>query len=155
MLSFDDNERQPTGVTLIPVTGCMAEGPFVMPKRRDELVLAVCDAAIDLLSVLFGVEAAELRSPTRARKNTARVRQVGMYALNVGLGMKMGDIALGFSRDRSTVIHACHLIEDMRDDPDFDAIVCRVEAVFSISFQFVPIGKNEPSYASSPDGARS
>ncbi|MGB7433676.1 MAG: helix-turn-helix domain-containing protein, partial [Ahrensia sp.] len=121
-------------------------------KRHDELVLAVCDAAIDLLSVLFGVEACELRSPTRARKNAARVRQVGMYALNVGLGMKMGDIALGFSRDRSTVIHACHLIEDMRDDPDFDAVVCRVEAVFSISFQFVPIGKNEPSFASASDG---
>lgn len=153
MLSFDDNERQPFGATLIPVTGSTAAGHFALPKRHDELVLAVCDAAIDLLSVLFGVEAAELRSSTRARKNIARVRQVGMYALNVGLGMKMSDIALGFRRDRSTVIHACHLIEDMRDDPDFDAIVCRVEAVFSISFQFVPIGKNEPSYASSTDGA--
>ncbi|MGB7432905.1 MAG: hypothetical protein WA921_10615, partial [Ahrensia sp.] len=73
MLSFDDNNRQPIGATIIPATAAMSPGPTVMPKRHDELVLAVCDAAIDLLSVLFGVEACELRSPTRARKNAARV----------------------------------------------------------------------------------
>lgn len=145
LLRFDDNQQAPVEAAIIPATSSLSGAFTTMPKRREDLVLAVCDAAIDLLSVLFGVEGSELRSPTRARKNTARVRQVGMYALNVGLGMKMGDVALGFSRDRSTVIHACHLIEDLRDDPEFDAIVCRVEAVFTIAFQFVPIGENEPT----------
>lgn len=153
LLSFDDNKQHATLATIIPAFDRRSDGFTIMPKRRDELVLAVCDAAIDLLSVLFGVEAAELRSPTRARKNTARVRQIGMYALNVGLGMKMGDIALGFRRDRSTVIHACHLVEDLRDDAEFDAIVCRVEAVFTISFQFAPIGKNEPVVTSTCEDA--
>lgn len=35
----------------------------------------------------------------------------------------------GFGRERTTVLHACHLIEDMRDDEDFDGIVAMAERV--------------------------
>lgn len=141
--SFD---TLPSDTPMVPLQSraiCPVVGSVDVPKRREDLVLAVCDAAIDLLSVLFAVPGDDLRAPTRAKKHVARVRQMGMYALNVVVGMKMGDIALGFGRDRSTVIHACHLIEDMRDDEDFEAIITQVEAVFAISFRFVPIGKSE------------
>jgi len=35
--------------------------------------------------------------------------------------LSLTEVARGFARDRTTVSHACHLIEDRRDDPDFDA----------------------------------
>lgn len=151
-LKFDQHD-QAASATIIPATNISSPGVNVISKRRDELILSVCDAAIDLLSILFSVDGTDLRSSTRAKKHIARIRQLGMYALNVALGMKMGDIAIGFGRDRSTVVYACHLIEDMRDEPEFDAIVCRVEAVFAISFQFVPIGKNENVQSSSVEQA--
>ena len=50
----------------------------------------------------------------------ARARQVAMYLLRASLGMSLSRVARAFSRDRSTVSHACHVIEDLRDDPDFD-----------------------------------
>jgi len=33
------------------------------------------------------------------------------------------------------VMHACHLIEDMRDDPEFDQIVRMTESITTIAFR--------------------
>ncbi len=41
----------------------------------------------------------------------------------------MVDIGRGFGRDRTTVMHACHLVEDLRDDEDFDRVVAVTERV--------------------------
>jgi chromosomal replication initiation ATPase DnaA len=43
-----------------------------------------------------------------------------MYLSHVGLGMSLSRVAFAFERDRSTVAHACHRIEEMRDDLAFD-----------------------------------
>ncbi len=43
-----------------------------------------------------------------------------MYVAHVTLRLSMADIGRGFGRDRTTVVYACHLIEDLRDDDDFD-----------------------------------
>ena len=45
------------------------------------------------------------------------------------LQLNMTDIGRGFGRDRTTVVHACHLIEDLRDDDDFDRVVAVTERV--------------------------
>jgi hypothetical protein len=37
-----------------------------------------------------------------------------------GLGMSMTRVAIGFGRDKSTAARACRLVEDYREDPDFD-----------------------------------
>jgi hypothetical protein len=47
----------------------------------------------------------------------------------------MGEVGRGFGRDRKTVQHACHVIEDMRDDPDFDHIVAQTERVAAIALR--------------------
>ncbi len=71
----------------------------------------------------------------------ARARQVAMYLLRASLGMSLSRVARAFGRDRSTVSHACHVIEDLRDDPDFDLWVeqlsvglCSVSVLGSASF---------------------
>jgi chromosomal replication initiation ATPase DnaA len=52
----------------------------------------------------------------------------------VALGLSMRDIAPVFNRDRTTVVYACHMIEDMRDDRDFDRVIVMVERVALAAF---------------------
>lgn len=52
-----------------------------------------------------------------------------MYLAHVVFGASLAEIGLAFGRDRTTVSHACGLIEDLRDDPAFDADLERLEQV--------------------------
>ncbi|GGA76181.1 hypothetical protein GCM10011385_32740 [Nitratireductor aestuarii] len=51
------------------------------------------------------------------------------------MGLSMAEVGRGFGRDRTTVMHACHLIEDMRDDAEFDQIVRMTERITAIAFR--------------------
>lgn len=103
--------------------------PSAIPSRSSERVVFVCDCMIDIASALFNVSGRELRQPGRASTSVSRVRQIAMYVTHVVMGLTMAEVGRGFGRDRTTVLHACHLIEDMRDDADFDAIVALAERV--------------------------
>jgi len=52
-----------------------------------------------------------------------------MYTCHVIFRLRMSDIGNGFGRDRTTVLHACHLIENLRDDAEFDAMVASFKRV--------------------------
>lgn len=73
------------------------------------------------VSSAFLVPVNELRAPTRCEARVARARQVAMYLAHVGLGLSYTDAGRLFGRDRTTVAHACRLVEERRDDPRFDA----------------------------------
>ncbi len=47
-----------------------------------------------------------------------------MYLAHVGCGATLTEVGILFERDRTTVAHACSVVEDRRDDPDLD---CRIE----------------------------
>lgn len=108
-------------------------GP-VLGRRRQEKNVEICDALIDLLSAYFSVSGAELRSPLRCRREVAQVRQLGMYLAHTSFGMVMREVAVGFARDRTTVMYACHLVEDRRDDEDYDAVVATLEKIVNQGF---------------------
>ncbi|OYR19526.1 putative chromosomal replication initiator DnaA domain protein [Brucella thiophenivorans] len=57
-----------------------------------------------------------------------------MYLAHTSFGMVMREVAIGFSRDRTTVMYACHLVEDSRDDEDYDAVVSTLEKVVNQDF---------------------
>ncbi|MCR9120691.1 MAG: hypothetical protein NXH91_00275 [Phyllobacteriaceae bacterium] len=99
-----------------------------------EQAIAMCDGVIDLIAVLFCVSGRHLRSPQRHGRAIARVRQIGMYVAHTTLAIRMADVATGFGRDKSTVMYACHLVEDMRDDIEFNRIVSRVEQIVRVAF---------------------
>jgi chromosomal replication initiation ATPase DnaA len=103
-------------------------------RKREEHSVQLCEMLIDLLVAAFGVDGKELRAPTRCRRNVARIRQIGMYVAHTSFGLAMRQVAVGFARDRTTVMHACHLVEDMRDDVDFDAIVTAFERIVNSAF---------------------
>ncbi|MFZ2103266.1 MAG: helix-turn-helix domain-containing protein [Oricola sp.] len=117
-----------------PFDGVEMAPPFARGRFSPAKAVAVCDGIVDLLSVFFNVSSRQLRSSKRTPLSVSRVRQIGMYVAHVTLGMRMTDIGIGFSRDKSTVVHACHTVEDLRDDEDFDLIVARVEKLVSVAF---------------------
>ena len=47
-------------------------------------------------------------------------RQVAMYLTHVGAGLPQAEVGRLFARDRTTVAHACAVVEEQRDDPVFD-----------------------------------
>jgi hypothetical protein len=74
----------------------------------------------------FGLHMLALFAPTRGPPRTAFARQVAMYLARTGFELSLETISQVFDRDRSTVSHACHVVEDGRDDIWLD---CRLEAL--------------------------
>lgn len=101
-------------------------------ERRAEL----CDCLLDVAAAMFNVSGRDLRKPGRSTAEVSRVRQIAMYTAHVVMGISMTDVGTGFGRDRTTVMHACHVIEDMRDDEDFDAVVSAFERVAGAAFRY-------------------
>jgi chromosomal replication initiation ATPase DnaA len=95
----------------------------------------ICECLIDIVAALFSVSGKELRRPGRTVDSVSRVRQIAMYVAHVVLRLTQGEVGRGFGRDRTTVIHACHTIEDMRDDAEFDRIVSMVEHIAQAAFR--------------------
>ncbi|AVF02520.1 MULTISPECIES: helix-turn-helix domain-containing protein [Devosia] len=87
---------------------------------------AVCQAAT-LVAQHTNVDVSMIFHARRCRINTARARQLAMYLAHVVLGESLTDIGMAFGRDRTTVSYACNLIEDMRDDVEFDREVTDLE----------------------------
>ncbi len=83
--------------------------------------------AASLVGYVLELKAEDILLPDRGPRDMVRARQVAMYLSHVGLEMSLSRVASAFDRDRSTVAHACHRIEEMRDEADFDAWLDRLE----------------------------
>jgi hypothetical protein len=68
----------------------------------------------------FGLQPAMLFAPTRGSARAAFARQVAMYLAHTGFALSFEAIARAFGRDRTTVSHACHVVEDDREDVRLD-----------------------------------
>ena len=77
--------------------------------------------AAGLAGYALGIMPSRILTTGRGSVEVVRARQVAMYLAHVGFGMSLARVADAFGRDRSTVAHGCHLVEDRRDDPQFDA----------------------------------
>ena len=74
----------------------------------------------------YGLDLVTLFAPTRGAPRAAFARQVAMYLVRIGFEVSFETISRVFGRDRTTVSHACHVVEDGRDDIWLD---CRLEAL--------------------------
>ncbi|WP_245410609.1 helix-turn-helix domain-containing protein [Notoacmeibacter marinus] len=97
------------------------------PGDRKAWAMQQGDAAIDLIAAIFAVDGRDIRKPTRCGLTVGRVRHVAMYVCHVTLQLTLTEVGMVFGRDRTTATHACHRIEDLRDDPHFDALMDAVE----------------------------
>lgn len=69
------------------------------------------------MAAIARIPPAALRGRRRGRARTALARQMAMYLAHVAFGLSFTRVGLCFGRDRTTVRHACAVIEDRRDDP--------------------------------------
>lgn len=120
------------GPGLDALEGAMDVARYSASKIEAEVKMAQCEAVIDIVSAYFNVSSKDLRSPSRSAAPVARVRQVGMYVAHTTLQLTMQDVGAGFARDRTTVKHAVHVIEDLREDIEFDAIIAIIERLVGV-----------------------
>ncbi len=73
-----------------------------------------------VVALRFGTSLQDIQAATRRTASAAFARQVAMYLTHVAYELSLSRVADAFGRDRTTISHACHLIEDMRDDYGFD-----------------------------------
>lgn len=104
-----------------------------MNKSEDKAEHSLRLAALARLSevavaAMTRLPAASLRGSGRGRRPVARARQVAMYLAHVGFGLSLTRVGICFGRDRTTVRHACALIEDRRDDPALELALAAIEA---------------------------
>lgn len=78
---------------------------------------------------VFGVDQSELLGPSRGLSHVAHARQVAMYLARVDGNMQLTEIGRAFGRDRTTVRHACSIVEDRRDNPDYDLTLVLIAGI--------------------------
>ena len=105
--------------------------PIPLPDRDtySPANLELCECMLDIAAAMFNVCGRELRKPGRSSQAVSRVRQIAMYICHVVLGIGMRDIGAGFGRDRTTVLYACQVVEDLRDDEESERLIAALEKV--------------------------
>lgn len=86
----------------------------------------IVTASLRLTAKACGVEYAEVAAVKRSAA-VVFARQLAMYLCHVVGDMSLSVVAAEFGRDRSTVSHACHAIEDRRECPIFDRQIEHLE----------------------------
>lgn len=95
-----------------------------------------CRVTWRLVAELFAAACErDLPEGVARRRPRCHMRQIAMYLSHVVLSVPYQGIATAFGRDRTTVVHACAVVEDRRDDAGYDHFVeqCErcVKAVFA------------------------
>ena len=122
-----------------PVAAMIAADAFVRPSRLPASLplRTVCRIVRQMVAELIPLFGDRVMLRRDRWRQVCHVRQIAMYVCHVALRISMSDIGDAFGRDRTTVGHACHVVEDRRDDPAFDDFVAAVErivtAVFGVS----------------------
>ena len=79
---------------------------------------------------VYNISVEEMRKPTRGRPHVARARQIAIHMARSVFALTHKQLAMEFRRDRSTVHHACNLIEGMREESaEFDSTLRWMETL--------------------------
>ena len=96
-------------------------------NRPENERIVWADLARRLSAFAFDVPLGEILAGSRRHAPVAFARQVAMYLSHVAGGLSLTEVGSAFSRDRTTASHACHIVEDRRDDPRLDALIASLE----------------------------
>lgn len=115
--------------------------PCAAARHVDPVDVMRCRIVWRLVTELFAAARAEdLPESAVRRRPRCHRRQVAMYLSHVVLSVPYRSIAIAFGRDRTTVVHACSVTEDRRDDAHYDRFVERCERC--IQAVFAPFGQD-------------
>lgn len=96
------------------------------PASEEQLVEARRIIEIAVTQV-FDIENRHLANLSRGVARTAFARQVAMYLAHVACRLTLTEVGRLFGRDRTTVAHACRIVEDRRDDIALDRVLDLLE----------------------------
>lgn len=99
--------------------------------ERDERAMD----AITLVAAISGTSLETLVNIGRGSRRVCGARHLAMYLAHVAVGRQYLQVARLFGRDRTTVMWACALIEDRREDPAFDAHVSTLERLLNADIE--------------------
>lgn len=99
--------------------------------------LAQASLVLSFVHMAHGVRPSYLLGPSRGSRRLSEARQVFQYLSHVCFSQTYSELALTSRRDRTSVAHACHKIEDMRDDPNIDRALYFAETALMAIFDEV------------------
>jgi chromosomal replication initiation ATPase DnaA len=94
---------------------------------------------------VFGIMAEDFASITRGRARVAFARQIAMYLSHIACRRSLTEVGRIFARDRTTVSHACGVVEDLRDDRRFDRVLDLLESI--VRYRLTAHGRREGACA--------
>jgi len=98
------------------------------PRRRDS-DRAWARLSANVAGFALGVPEADILSDGRGDAEAAFARQVAMYLCYACARFSLSRVASAFDRDRTTVSHACRIIEERRDEPQFELWIGALETM--------------------------
>ncbi|TCL76118.1 helix-turn-helix domain-containing protein [Rhizobium sp. BK251] len=125
-----------------PVAGVDPTFGYVPPPAALP-IRTVCRAVAQMTGEMVALNAHRVLQRRDRRRELCHVRQIAMYVCHVALRIPFAEIGRAFGRDRTSVGHACHVVEDRRDDPAFDDFVSAVERIATSAFSAVELGSHE------------
>ena len=111
---------------LRPSSGGMSRADTFDVAPPPDTLKPIVEAAV---SLVFSIDVGWIRSDSRGRAQAAQARQVAMYLAHCAFSLSQTEVGRIFNRDRTTVAHACALVEDRRDDPLFDRTLSNLEEI--------------------------
>jgi hypothetical protein len=122
-------DRQSSTVATPDMLAQPSRSTAALPVRRLAAgeVQCACGIAQAVVGIALGQPEPRPDAPRTPARAAAFARQIAMYLTHVGFGLPMAEIGKAFGRDRTTVVHACHLVEDRRDEARFDVLLDYLE----------------------------
>lgn len=102
------------------------------PLHARGLAETPIELALRLVAFMLDVPVDAIRATTRSRAEAAFARQLVMYLAHVGFGYSLSEVGEALGRDRTTVSHACHRVEDLRDDPQIEETLAALETALQV-----------------------
>lgn len=122
----------------VALPACPQEGrvnrALAQAIRERGILQARCREVEACVARVFAIPHQALGTSTRGTASVARARQVAMYLCHTLLGSSLTEVGTLFERDRTTVGHACRMVEDMRDDQRFDVTMACLERAVGGTF---------------------
>jgi len=102
------------------------------PRRANIQPEDVCLVVESVVSASYRIPVALLHAPSRCIAPIAFARQIAMYISHVWLGLSLTEVGRYFGRDRTTVAHACGLVEDRRENRNTDRMISSIETAVDL-----------------------
>lgn len=129
-----DRESSAMPYAVVFLKGDTGIAPPLDPIR--ESVEAAVGQVFNILPEDFG-------SVSRGPARVALARQVAMYLSHVACRLTLTEVGRLYARDRTTVAHACGVVEDLRDDARFDRVLDLVEMIVRFRLKTLKRGLGE------------